>query len=374
MSKKRFKIGFLGGGLNSTIGYIHKLASQLDSRWILEAGFFSRNKEINLKTSKLYGVSLDRTYNNFSDFIKNEKGRIDAVAVLVPTPERYKYIIQLLNNNIPIISEKPIVSEFSHCLNLKKKINNTSFLRVTYNYAGYTLIKELKSLIEKNFFGKIKQIHFEMPQDSFLKKTSKKIRPKKWRLKEYYIPNISHDLGSHLLSLTSYLINEFPSEVMCNYFESSNYKNLIDNGYLWFNFKSGIKGSFWISKSVPGIRNGLRLRIFGEKKSSEWLQTKPEELIIYNDSGSIEKIDNLTFKLESHKKKYNRYKVGHPAGFLEAFANLYYDFADQLDNHHKKKRKNKKQHLFDLKNSFYISKFFNAASKSNKLRKWIKVL
>ena len=121
MSKKRFKIGFLGGGLNSTIGYMHKLASQLDSRWILEAGFFSRNKEVNIKTSKIYGVSLDRTYNNFTDFIKNEKGRIDAAVVLVPTPERYKYIIQLLKHNIPIISEKPIVSEFSHCLNLKKK-------------------------------------------------------------------------------------------------------------------------------------------------------------------------------------------------------------------------------------------------------------
>ncbi len=371
MSKKRFKIGFLGGGTNSTIGYIHKIASQLDSRWILESGFFSRNKKKNYETSKLYGVKINRTYNKLSDFIKNEKDRIDAVAVLVPTPTRHKYLVELLKNRIPIISEKPIVSDYKDCLNLKKKINNKNFIRVTYNYAGYPLVKELKSLIKKNFFGKIKQIHFEMPQDSFLKKTSKKINPKKWRLKEYYIPNISHDLGSHLLSLNSFLLDEFPNEVMCNYFESSNYKNLIDNGYFWLKFKSGIKGTYWISKSIPGIRNGLRLRIFGQKKSAEWLQNNPDELIIYNDSGSVEKIDNLTFKNISYKKKYNRYKVGHPAGFLEAFANLYYDFADQLENFkHKKKRK---EYIFDFHNSINISKFFNAASKSNKLSKWIKV-
>jgi len=373
MQKKKFKLAFLGGGLNSTIGNIHNLASKLDSRWNLVSGFFSRNRHINYKTAKTYGIDLDRTHNSLGDFIKNEKDKVDAVAVLVPTPDRYKYISKLLKFNIPIISEKPLVDNSKDCIKLKKSLKKKNFLRVSYNYLGYPLIRELRCLISKNFFGKIKQIHFEMPQDAFTFSTSKKINPKKWRLKDKYIPNISHDLGSHLIAITSYLLAEYPANVMCKYFQSSNFKSLIDNGYFWVKFKSNIKGTYWISKSTPGIRNGLRLRIFGEKKGAEWLQTKPEEIFIYNETGSVEKIDNMTFKLESYKKKYNRYKVGHPTGFVEAFANMYNDYADQLELFNRSKKNKDKNIQFDIDNSINISKFFDAASKSNIEKKWIKI-
>jgi len=373
MSKKKFHLGFLGGGINSTIGNIHHLASKLDGRWNLTSGFFSRNKKINHKSALSYDVDLKRTYSNFNDFIKNEKYKIDAVALLVPTPERYDYLQKLSKYKIPIISEKPLVENYSQCLKLEKLFKVKNFLRVTYNYTGYPLIKELREIIKKGYLGKIKQIHFEMPQDSFTNLTSKKIFPKKWRLKDNGIPNISHDLGSHLVSLIYFLLDEYPSSVICDYFKSSKFKNLIDNGYFWLNFKSGIKGTFWISKSTPGVRNGLKIRIFGEKKGSQWLQNRPEELLIYNENGSLEKIDNLTLKLTAHLKKYNRYKVGHPAGFLEAFANLYSEYADQLEMFFQNKKKLKDERLFDLKNSTNISKFFKAASKANKNKKWTKI-
>ena len=372
MYKKEFKLAFLGGGINSTIGNIHYLASKLDSRWRLVSGFFSRDRQVNVKSAKLYGVSVKRIYTNLTNFIENEKNKIDAVAVLVPTPDRTKYLIELIKNKIPIISEKPLVDNLEDCLNLKKKFTKNNFLRVTYNYTGYPLVKELKNLIDRNYFGKIKQIHLEMPQDAFTLRTKRKINPKKWRLVDSYIPNISHDLGSHLIALSTYLLNEFPNSVMCSYFQSSKFKSLIDNGYFWINFKSGIKGTIWISKSAPGIRNGLTLRVLGEKKGAKWLQTRPEELDLYNETGSIEKIDNLTFKLESYKKKYNRYKVGHPTGFLEAFANLYNEYADQL-NLFLKKKSNTNYKVFDINNSVYISKFFDSATKSNKEKKWIKI-
>jgi len=373
MQIKKFKLGFLGGGVNSTIGNMHNLASKLDARWSLVSGFFSRSRSVNRQSAKIYGVDEKRTYNSLKKFIDSEKNKIDAVAVLVPTPNRYKYILELLKHKIPIISEKPLVDNLKDCLNLQKSFSKYNFLRVTYNYAGYPLVKELKEMINKNYFGKIKQIHFEMPQDAFTMHTSKKINPKKWRLKDSYIPNISHDLGSHLMSLSSYLLGEYPNSVMCSYFQSSKFKSLVDNGYFWINFKSGIKGTFWISKSTPGIRNGLRLRLYGEKKGAEWLQTRSEEMKIYHETGSAETIDNLTFQLESHKKKYNRYKVGHPAGFLEAFANMYNEYADQLQLFHQKKTMKPDSGIFDLRNSIFISKFFDASTKSNKEKKWIKI-
>jgi predicted dehydrogenase len=366
---KKYKLAFVGGAINSTIGKIHSIAATMDQRWEISAGFFSRNKKINLETAKLYGVDSDRVYNNFNNFINNEKDKIDAIVLLVPTPSRLKYLLKILKLKIPIISEKPLIDNYEAYKKLNKYKKN--FLRVTYNYTGYPLVKELSELISNNYLGKIKQIHFEMPQDAFTISTSKNILPKKWRLKDKNIPNLSHDLGSHLLSLTYYLLGEYPSEVMCNYFKSSKYKNLVDNGYFFTKFKSGIRGRYWISKSVPGIRNGLKLNIIGEKKSAYWFQMRPEELSIYNENGLIQTIDNLTLQLKAHQKKYNRYKVGHPAGFLEAFANMYSDYYDEFNAFKNKKKINKK--ILGLKNSQEIAKFFYYASISYKQNCWIKI-
>ena len=51
MSKKKLHLGFVGGGINSTIGNIHYLASKLDEKWQLKSGFFSRTSKTNIKTS-----------------------------------------------------------------------------------------------------------------------------------------------------------------------------------------------------------------------------------------------------------------------------------------------------------------------------------
>tara|TARA_Y100001970_G_scaffold145405_1_gene178538 strand:+ start:121 stop:1233 length:1113 start_codon:yes stop_codon:yes gene_type:complete len=370
MLKKKYTIGFVGGGTNSTIGKIHSIASTIDGKWEIASGFFSRNKSINFKTAQLYGLNKTRIYNSFKDFLDNEKNKIDLILLLVPTPTRLKYLLKIFKLNIPVISEKPLIDNYKSFKKLKKFKNN--FLRVTYNYAGYPLVKELNELISKNYLGRIKQIHFEMPQDAFTMFTSKNIAPKKWRLKDSFIPNISHDLGSHLISLTYYLLGEYPSEVMCNYFKSSNYKNLIDNGYFWIKFKSGIRGTYWISKSVPGIRNGLKLNVIGEKKSAQWIQVRPEELKICNENGSIETIDNLSFNLKANNKKYNRYKVGHPAGFLEAFANMYSDYFEEFKAFKRRNYKNNKR-VFNLKNSEEIAKFFKSASLSYKKNRWVKI-
>ncbi len=372
MTIKKYRLAFVGGGINSTIGKIHSIATTIDKRWEISSGFFSRNLSTNLKTAKFYGVDKNRVYNNFNKFLKSEKNNIDVIALLVPTPLRLKYLLQILKYNIPVISEKPLIDNYQDFTKLKKYEKN--FLRVTYNYIGYPLVKELSELISKKYFGKIKQIHFEMPQDAFTGLTSKNIVPKKWRLQDNNkVPNISHDLGSHLLSLTYYLLGEYPSGVMCNYFKSSKYKNLIDNGYFWVKFKSGIRGSYWISKSVPGIRNGLKLNIIGEKKSAHWFQMRPEELKICNENGSIETIDNLTLQLKANQKIYNRYKVGHPSGFLEAFANMYLDYSDEFTDFKKNKKQKDSKRFLDLKNSRAIAKFFHSASKSHKKNCWVKI-
>lgn len=52
------KLGVIGGGLNSAIGTTHKIASQMDGRFELVSGCFSRNAAINKATAESWGFHL----------------------------------------------------------------------------------------------------------------------------------------------------------------------------------------------------------------------------------------------------------------------------------------------------------------------------
>ena len=100
---------------------------------------------------------------------------------------------------------------------------------------------------------------------------------------------------------------------------------LTDNALMWLEYKDGMKGTFWMSKTATGNRNDLKLKIYGEKASAEWSHNNPEELYLSYNNGVRQIVDRGSKCLVANEKRYNRYRVGHPAGFIEAFANLYLD-------------------------------------------------
>ena len=73
-TKGPLSLGFIGGGLSSTIGQAHFAASRLDGRWQLSAGFFSRQREMNCKTAETWHIPQDRLYENLAEFCSVRKG------------------------------------------------------------------------------------------------------------------------------------------------------------------------------------------------------------------------------------------------------------------------------------------------------------
>ncbi len=237
---------------------------------------------------------------------------------------------------------------------------------MTYNYTGYPILRELKEMIKKKKIGKIKQFFFYMPQNAFVSKTSKKIKPKNWRLNDVGYPNIFGDLGSHLINMCDFLLEKTPDRVFAKFFNHSKYK-IIDNAYFMTEINKDIFGQFIISKTNPGISNGLELKIVGTSKTVVWKQDDSEKLLLLNLDGTKTIFDRSSAIYEANKDRYNRYKPGHPSGFLEAFANIYNDIADEII------LKKKNNFTFGLKSSQKISNFFDASIKSDKSGKWIKV-
>ncbi|MFT2112607.1 Gfo/Idh/MocA family protein [Marinomonas sp. 2405UD68-3] len=373
---QKLKLAFIGGGNNSAVGYVHFAASQLDNKFIVVAGAFSRTLEENMSTAARWGVDAHHVYNDWRQLIESEKENVDAFVILTPTPHHLEVIEALLNSDIPIICEKALVTGPSEINKIAANYNKAKhFLAVTYNYSGYAMVRELKHLIKKNVLGTIQKIHLEMPQEGFRRPpdiAGKPSTPQAWRLQDFEVPTICLDLGVHLHHLSTYLLEIEPIETIAQFTNHSQYPNLIDDAFMLLNYPNNIKGSMWMSKTAIGHRNGLKVRVYGDKGSAYWIQLNPDELELNYNDGRREIIDRAGQCEYANQFRYNRMKPGHPTGFVEAFSNLYTDIHSELV-HFLNHSTNDSNYVFGLEQAKDCLNLFKAAQKSVELQRWVKL-
>lgn len=333
MVKAPFRIGFIGGGLNSAVGNTHRIASQMDHRWILEAGCFSSHHRVNKETASQWGLDQSRLYADWRVLLQNEKGKLDAICLLTPTPLHAVMAIEALNNGFAVICEKTMATSKKEADEICRAVeDNKGFFAVTYNYTGYPMLRELRQMIRDGKLGALHLIQIEMPQEGYarLNKLGQPPKPQAWRLKDGVTPIISLDLGAHLHNMIYFLSGEKPLQVIADQASCGFFKQVMDNVICLARYTGNLRSQIWYSKMALGHRNGLRVRVYGDKASAEWFQLQPEDLIFNDINGKREIIDRACSVLIADQLRYNRFKSGHPAGFIEAFANYYYDLADSL--------------------------------------------
>ena len=370
-------LAFIGGGINSAVGRAHFISAQMDKNFQVVSGFFSRDKKINLLTGKTWNIDKSRIYDDLDTFIENEQNRIDVVALLSPTTDHYSVLKKLVKNKIPIICEKSFTrneAEAREICKLSKKYN--SYISLVYNYTGYPMIRELRQLIRSGSFGKIINVIIDMPQEGYISvdQKNKAFRPQQWRLKDYGIPIISLDLGIHLFHMLRFLIKDKPDSVISVENSYGNFKNLIDDVRCLIKLENKATASLWYSKSALGSRNGLSVNIYGTKLSAKWHQSQPEKLELNYKNGEKTKIDRASH-LTKHasKDRYSRFKVGHPAGFIEAFANMYWDIADDLKYFKRNGIKKNSEFVFYEDHGLEGLNFLKKISISSKKNNWVKI-
>ena len=373
--KKPLKLAFIGGSIDSAIGYTHYIASQIDHLFIVSAGCFSRKENINKKTALTWGVKEEHLYATWELLLENEIQNIDAVAILTPTSNHYQMIMKALDMGYPVISEKALASTYQEGLEISKKIEeNKAFFAVTHNYTGYPMLRELQNMIQNDKLGNITNINIEMPQESFARITNgNKPTPQSWRLKDGKIPGISLDLGTHLQHIVYFLTNKNPIEIVADIASFGFFPKAIDNVSCLARYSNGMKSQMWFSKSALGHRNGLRVRIYGTKGSAEWYQMQPEELIYNTIDGDKVILDRASSNINiANQPRYNRFKAGHPAGFIEAFGNLYFDIAKQL-RQYKIDKNHRIDWSYDAEQATKGLEVFEAISISSNDGKWVKL-
>jgi predicted dehydrogenase len=212
-----------------------------------------------------------------------------------------------------------------------------------------------------------------MPQEGFerLTENGDPIVPQEWRLRDGFVPTISLDLGVHLHMLTCYLTGEKPVSVVASSSTYGNFGQIVDNVSCIAKYSGGITSNIWYSKTALGERNGLNVQLFGDRGSAKWVQEYPENLHIANNHGSRWVVDRASPGVTvANQSRYTRFKAGHPAGFIEAFANYYCDAADALTRYRSTGRQVDYEDCFGVEEAYEGLRLLESIAASSESERW----
>ncbi len=377
MKTKKLNLGIVGGGSKSWIGHVHRIAARYDDQYEIVAGVFSKNVKSSTEFGRKIGISKERCYSNYKQMANEEAKRkdgINVVAIMTP-PSSHQIIAEtFIDKNIHVISDKPFAGNLEQAKKLYKKIKLNKRIKyaLTHNYSAYPMVREAKVLVEKGKIGKVEYVNVEYVQDWSEGKnlTSKNAKKNlKWKLDSKIVgaSAVLNEIGTHAYHLASYISGLKGKTIFADIKQVSKKIKMDDNAQVMINFTNGAKGMFWTSVMAKGGVYGLRIRIFGSKGSIEWVQNDPGYLK-FNPSRGAVKLLERGFHNAELSKKFSRIKFGHPEGYLDAFANIYREFATSI------KSKTKQRNFYPNEDEgLETAKFINACKISSRKKRWVKI-
>ena len=374
---KKLSLGIVGGGPGSWIGHVHRISSRFDDQYEIVAGVFSRNVKISTKFGKSIGISSDRCYSNYKDMAEKEAKRkdgINVVAIMTPPSSHQIIAEKFISKNINIISDKPFAGNLDQAKKLFKSIKKNKKIKyaLTHNYSAYPMVRQAKNLVERGRIGKVEYVNVEYIQDwsDGTKINSKNAKRKlKWKIDNKIVgaSAVLNEIGTHAYHLASYISGLKGQTVFADIKQISKKIKMDDNAQVMINFNNGAKGMFWTSVMAKGGVYGLRIRVFGSKGSLEWVQNDPNYLKLNPEKGAVKLLER-GFHNSEFSKQFSRIKFGHPEGYLDAFANIYKEFADSLKN------KTKRRYFYPNEDEgLETAKFISACKISSRRKRWVKI-
>lgn len=322
----------VGASLASAVGGVHRRAVALDRRFEIVAACFSPDPADQQATADREGVDVDRRYDSLGDLLAAESDSIDAVAIVTPTPMHRDQVIAALEAGVPVICEKALAGSLDDTLAIAHELDERGgFLAVTYGYVGYPMVRELRARIARGDLGAVHRIEVHMPQEGFLPPNDAAAASiQAWRRVDGDVPTIALDLAVHTDQLARFVAGGQPHRVL-GVERSVGGMGVVDDITMLVVDDDERVTSTWCSKAALGHRNGLSLQVLGEQAAATWHQSEPETLRIATRSRTMEYLDpGSPGLLVAGDQRYQRFKPGHPAGFIEAMANVYSDIADAI--------------------------------------------
>ncbi|MFN5023893.1 MAG: Gfo/Idh/MocA family protein [Sediminibacterium sp.] len=336
---RKLRMGMVGGGKDAFIGAIHRLAANMDGLIELSCGALSINPEIAMASGEALFLPKDRTYTTFEEMIKAEAAlpadkRMDFVTIVTPNFAHFAPAKMALEHGFHVVIEKPITFSLEEAKELKQILDKTGLtLCLTHTYSGYPLVKQIKAMIKDGQLGKIRKVWVEYPQGWLSKLSEREGNAQAaWRTdpKKSGKSSVMGDIGTHAAHLAEYVTGSKITAICAELNTMVEGRVLDDDGAVMLKFDNGAKGVLMASQVAAGEENGIRIRVYGEHGGVEWYQHEPNTLLVkwLDKPTQIYRAGGNNGHYLSPMAIHNcRTPAGHPEGYLEAFANIYRNFA-----------------------------------------------
>jgi predicted dehydrogenase len=339
MSKRKLRMGMIGGGKDAFIGAIHRIAANMDGQIELVCGALSMHADVAQESGKMLFLPEDRTYNTYDEMFEAESQRpanerMDFVTIVTPNFAHFAPAMHALEHGFNVVIEKPITFTLEEAKQLKQKVDETGLmLLLTHTYAGYPMVKEAKQLIKSGALGKVRKIYVEYIQGWLSRLSEREGNAQaSWRTdpKKSGKSGCMGDIGTHAAHLAEYISGLKITELNASLNIVVDGRMLDDDGAVLLRFEDNATGTLIASQVAAGEENALKIRVYGENGSLEWEQMEPNTLIVKwldKPAEILRAGSGYTDRLSSYATHNCRTPGGHPEGYLEAFGNLYRNFA-----------------------------------------------
>lgn len=329
-------MGMIGGGKDAFIGAVHRLALNMDGLIELKAGALSVDPVIAQESGEMLFLDKDRIYTDYKTMLEEEAKRpagerLDFVSIVTPNFVHFAPAMMALEKGFNVVVEKPMTFTLEEARQLEAKVKETGLtLLLTHTYTGYPMVKQARQMVSEGALGKIRKIWVEYPQGWLTNLTEREGNAQAaWRTdpKKSGKSGCMGDIGTHAANLAEYISGLKIDTICADLRVLVEGRALDDDGAVLIRFDNGASGVLMASQVAAGEENALRIRLYGEKGGMEWAQHEPNTLIVRWLDRPAEIWRTGTGYVSDVARHNSRTPGGHPEGYLEAFANLYRNFA-----------------------------------------------
>jgi predicted dehydrogenase len=338
MSRK-IRYGMVGGGRGAFIGGVHRIAANMDGQIELVCGAFSSDPQKSKDSGADFYLAPERCYGSFEEMIKKEAAlpadqRMDFVSIVTPNHMHFSPAKAALEAGFHVLSDKPATFDLEESKALADIVKKSGKLYgLTHNYTGYPLVKEARDMIKAGKLGKIRKVVVEYPQGWLATKLEDSGQKQAgWRTdpKRSGAAGCIGDIGTHAENLAEYITGLHIKELAADITAFVEGRALDDDGNVLLRFDNGAKGVLHASQISVGEENNLNIRVYGEKGGIEWHQNEPNTMLVKWLDQPMQVYRTANGYLGKNAAAATRTPPAHPEGYLEAFANIYKNFASHI--------------------------------------------
>lgn len=336
---KRIKLGILGGGGDSLIGIVHRIAAYMHDDYEIIGGVFNPDKAISLEFAKEIDIPMNRIYATVEELVEEElklpeRERVEVVSILTPNFLHFPMAKTIMQAGINVICEKPMTmthDEAKELLAIQQEKN--VLFALTHTYTGYPMVRQMRQMIKAGLIGKVQKLDAQYYQgwiNPIIHDEEK--RKATWRLdpKKSGVSCCIGDIGTHAFQMLEYTSGLKIKSVLADFNHVYGDNEMDVDGTILVRVEEHVKGVIRASQIATAEENNFTVAIYGKTGALKWEQENPNYLYFLQEGKPLQVLKpghqyNFDQSLEASK-----IPPGHPEGIFDAMGNIYRGMAKAI--------------------------------------------